>query len=35
MNFSFLKKNDAFLDYAMISELPAGMAHIITYAFHF
>ncbi|MDP7512727.1 MAG: PorV/PorQ family protein [Candidatus Marinimicrobia bacterium] len=35
MNFSFIKKNDAFLDYAMIAELPAGVAHIITYAFHF
>lgn len=35
MNFSFINKNDAFLDYAMIAEFPAGMAHIITYAFHF
>lgn len=35
MNFSFIKTNDAFLDYAMVTELPAGMAHIITYAFHF
>ncbi len=33
--FSFIKKNDAFLDYAMIAEFPAGMTHIITYAFHF
>lgn len=35
MNFSFISKNDAFLDYAMIAEFPAGMAHIITYAFQF
>ena len=35
MTFSFIKTNDAFLDYAMIAEFPAGMAHIITYAFHF
>jgi hypothetical protein len=35
MNFSFIKKNDAFLDYAMIVEFPVGMAHIITYAFYF
>ena len=35
MNFSFINTNDAFLDYAMIAEFPAGMAHIITYVFHF
>jgi len=35
MNFSFLKKNDAFLDYALVVELPTGFAHIISYVFHF
>ncbi len=35
MNFSFMKKNDAFLDYALIVEGPTGFAHIISYAFHF
>lgn len=35
MNFSFIEKNDAFLDYALIVEAPAGFAHIISYAFHF
>ena len=35
MNFSFLKKNDAFLDYALIAELAGGVAHIVSYAFHF
>ncbi len=35
MNFTFIKENDAYLDYAMISELSGGIAHIVTYAFHF
>lgn len=35
MNFSFVNKNDAFLDYALVLESPTGFAHIISYAFHF
>ena len=35
MNFSFMNKNDAFLDYALVVEFPTGFAHIISYAFRF
>ncbi len=35
MNFSFMNKNDAFLDYALVVEPPTGFAHVISYAFHF
>jgi hypothetical protein len=35
LNWSFLKQNDARLDYAFVLETPAGVAHVFTYAFHF
>ncbi|MFQ6612645.1 MAG: hypothetical protein ACE5D2_06025 [Fidelibacterota bacterium] len=33
--WSFLKQNDARLDYAFVLETPAGVAHVFTYAFNF
>lgn len=35
LNWSFLKQNDAHLDYAFVLEAPAGLAHVFTYAFSF
>ncbi|MFH1852074.1 MAG: hypothetical protein ABIA75_06980 [Candidatus Neomarinimicrobiota bacterium] len=35
MNYSFWKENDAYLDYAVVYELPTGLAHVFTYAFNF
>ena len=35
IDWSFLKENDARLDYAFVFENPAGAAHVFTYAFSF
>ncbi|MEE8437033.1 MAG: PorV/PorQ family protein [Candidatus Neomarinimicrobiota bacterium] len=35
LDWSFLKLNDAHLDYAFVLEAPAGLAHVFTYAFSF
>jgi hypothetical protein len=35
LDWSFLKENDARLDYAFVFENPAGAAHIFTYAISF
>lgn len=35
LDWSFLKQNDARLDYAFILEAPAGVTHVFTYAFSF
>ncbi len=34
MNYSLWKLNDAYLDYAVVYELPTGIAHVFTYAFN-
>jgi len=38
MNYTFIKKQDAFLDYALVIEpatMTTGLTHVFTYAFHF